>query len=402
MAARRDLMRLLVVNHHRALLGGIETYLAAVTPALLAQGHEILFVYEADPNEGDALIPLPPGCQTISSSDSFAMIREWRPDIAYIHAVHDLAFQATLVETYPSVAFAHGYYGLCISGAKTWQHPSARPCQKIFDWKCLLHFHVKGCGGRSPVTMLRDYAKQTEQLRLFKRVDAILTHGAQMHREYTEQGIAAERLFTLPHFVQAPAAAPIPHPVGEIIRLVYVGRFDPLKGGQILLRALPFVAGELDCPIELQMIGAGPAANEWKRLAAEVASPRVQIHFHGWLDREAKDALVAQSNLLIAPSLWPEPFGQVGLEASALGVPAVAFQSGGVAAWLREGINGHLAPADPPTARGLADAIVKSLGNPTHYGNLCAGAVAVWSEFSVHRHIAALTSVFETVLNRRK
>jgi glycosyltransferase involved in cell wall biosynthesis len=395
-------MRLLVVNHHRSLVGGIETYLGAAIPALQARGHEILFLHEAEPNEGDSLIPLPPKCETLSGGGSLARVREWRPDLAYIHAAHDLELQTTLLNSYPTVGFAHGYYGLCISGSKTWQRGTARPCAKNFDWKCLLQFHARGCGGRSPVTMLSDYARQANQLALFKRYDALITHGAQMRREYLAQGLAVDRLFTLPHFVQQPAAAQKPHPLGDPVKLIYVGRFDPLKGGHVLLRALPSVANKLERAVDLQMIGAGPAGDEWKRIAESVTSHKINVRFHGWLDREAKDAIVAQSNLLAAPSLWPEPFGQVGLEASSLGVPAVAFNSGGVGAWLREGVNGHLADANPPTAEGLAGAIIKSLGNPVHYANLCSGALAVWGEFSVERHIDALTGVFETVLGRRK
>jgi glycosyltransferase involved in cell wall biosynthesis len=63
------------------------------------------------------------------------------------------------------------------------------------------------------------------------------------------------------------------------------------------------------------------------------------------------------------PSLWPEPLGLSGLEALQLGTPVVAFATGGIPEWLEDGVDGYLAPADPPTAEGLASAIVKALND---------------------------------------
>jgi glycosyltransferase involved in cell wall biosynthesis len=40
------------------------------------------------------------------------------------------------------------------------------------------------------------------------------------------------------------------------------------------------------------------------------------------------------------PSLWAEPFGLVGIEAFARGRPVVAYDAGGVRAWLEDGTNG--------------------------------------------------------------
>jgi len=389
-------MRILIANHHCAVAGGIETHLRAVIAKLSETGHEILFIHEAPATTGDELIPLPADSARITlTSDTMERIREWKPDIAYVHALHNLDFQSELIEAFPTVAFAHGYYGLCISGSKTWKRSPARPCAKNFDWKCLLHFHAKQCGGSSPITMLQDFRRQSRQLDLLRQCDAVIAHDGQMSREYETHGI---KVRTLPHFVEPPTLSPTPEHFPSVPKIIYIGRFDVLKGGQIFLEALPL----LKMPLRVRLVGSGPADADWKRRAAQISRPDLQIEFTGWLSREKKDALLADSDLIVVPSLWPEPFGQVGLEANQLGVPAVAFASGGISNWLREGVNGHLASADPPSPRNLAEAIRKSLGNAEHYAKLRAGAIQVASNFSVEKHISALMAVFEEVLQQRR
>jgi glycosyltransferase involved in cell wall biosynthesis len=393
-------MRILVANHHRTLVGGIETYLRAIMARLASAGHTLLFVHEASAAQTEELIPLPPGCEAIEhSSDVMGKLRAWKPDLAYIHALHNLDFEQQLIENFTSVAFAHGYYGLCISGSKTWRRAS--PCQKQFDWRCLLHFHAKQCGGSNPITMMRDFRRQSHQLKLLRRCEAVLTHSGQIQREYLAQGIKPDRLFTLPHFVEPPTVQLRQSGDSQTVALIYIGRFDTLKGGHLLLQALPEIGSKLGKRVLLRMLGSGPAASEWKSLAQRIAAANIQIEFPGWVSRERKDALLAESDLVVVPSIWPEPFGQVGLEANQLGVAAVAFELGGIPNWLRDGINGHVAPL-PPSASGVAEAIVKSLGNPAHYAKLRDGAMRVASEFSIDKHMAALMSVFEKALQRRR
>ena len=54
-------------------------------------------------------------------------------------------------------------------------------------------------------------------------------------------------------------------------------------------------------------------------------------------------------DLLVVPSVWPEPFGLVGPEAAHHGVPSAAFAVGGIPEWLVDGVSGHLAAGDRPT-----------------------------------------------------
>ena len=60
-----------------------------------------------------------------------------------------------------------------------------------------------------------------------------------------------------------------------------------------------------------------------------------------WLTAAATAEALDQTDLLLVPSLWPEPFGLVGVEAARRGVPAVAFAVGGIPEWLIDGAHRH-------------------------------------------------------------
>jgi glycosyltransferase involved in cell wall biosynthesis len=99
------------------------------------------------------------------------------------------------------------------------------------------------------------------------------------------------------------------------------------------------------------------------------------------------------ADLLVVPSLWPEPFGSVGPAAGQHGLPAAAFAVGGIPQWLLDGVTGHLAPSDPPTSAGLACAIIRCLEDPLHYTALREGARQMASTFTMERHLPELIKV---------
>jgi glycosyltransferase involved in cell wall biosynthesis len=167
--------------------------------------------------------------------------------------------------------------------------------------------------------------------------------------------------------------------------------------------ALPQVRSRLSRPLQVTFAGDGPDRSDWASRAARLGDscPGLDIRFVGWVDESRRDALFGQCDLLVVPSLWPEPFGLAGLEAGFHGVPAAAFRVGGIAEWLTDGVNGHLAPGDPPAAAGLARAIIACLADPVHHARLRRGAAELARRFTVEKHAEALLRLFERVAGQR-
>jgi len=198
---------------------------------------------------------------------------------------------------------------------------------------------------------------------------------------------------------EVPVSRPNTDKSRSVARLLFIGRMERLKGGAVLLDALPMVVAALNRPIELVFGGDGLDRALWEDQANAISAKdaRVSVVFEGWLNSERIAELQRSSDLLVVPSLWPEPFGKVGPDSALKGLPAAAFAVGGIREWLYEGINGHLAPANPPTARGLADAMVNCLQDPAEHQRLRAGALAVAQRFDLHRHVSQLSQLFGPV-----
>ncbi|MGH7913089.1 MAG: glycosyltransferase family 4 protein [Candidatus Binataceae bacterium] len=406
-------MRIAVVNSHHSRIGGVETYLDTVIPALAAAGHQIAFFSELDSPPSVQRIHLPANAPAWCASEmgwpqALAALENWRPDVIYVHGMNNVPAAARIIETAPAVLCAHGYYGTCISGNKMFSAPRPRPCARRFGWRCFIQYYPHRCGGLNPLRMWNDYQQQSARLGLMGRYAAILTASAHMRAEFMRHGVSPRRVHALRlplapgHLLRSSGtetAQAAPENNREL-RLLFVGRMTRLKGGTTMLDALALAAASLERPLKATFVGDGPDRAQWEQKSRRIqaASANLNIEFSGWLNSASLDQLMLDSDLLVVPSTWPEPFSLVGPEAGLRGLPAAAFAVGGIPEWLSDGANGHLAPGDPPSAPGLARAIVECVRDPNELARLRNGARELSNRFNLDSHIDALLRIFEEVI----
>jgi glycosyltransferase involved in cell wall biosynthesis len=415
--ARSKRLRVAVATSFARKAGGTEHYLDAVIPDL-ARDHDIaLWCDEEGPRERDriaATLDIPRWTASdIGLEPAVASLIAWRPDIVYVHALTSPASEERLLDVAPNILFPHDYRGTCISGHKLWKTPRPKPCARPLGPACLLHFYPHRCGGLNPMKMVADYRDGRRRTALLPRYHAVLTTSAHMREEMIRNGAHPGRSFTPPYVALGAhdlgdlsgATADRPAPprarpgAGRLDRLIFVGRMDSLKGGRFLLRALPLASRILGRPLHLTMAGDGLKRAEWEKESAGLAtgSPGVTVEFRGWLRARELASAFDVVDLLVVPSVWPEPFGIVGPQAGSAGLPAAAFRVGGIPEWLSDGVNGHMALGDPPSPEGLANAIVQCVADPGHYARLSAGAVELSQRFDVQRHAAVLRQIFTEI-----
>jgi glycosyltransferase involved in cell wall biosynthesis len=390
-------------------VGGSESYLDTLIPRLHDAGLQLSFWHETDlPLDRDPIgLPRDSASWDVSrlgAEKALASLKEWRPDIIFANGLLDPDLEERVFQIAPVVFVAHGYYGTCISGSKTTNFPVTQPCERTFGWKCLVHYFPKRCGGLSPVTMVKSYKTHSRRLKNISLCRGIVTYSEWMQKEYAAHVPSIDRVFKVPLPIANPHLKPLSDPrkikKDGPLRLLFLGRMDSLKGGQILIDALPLAASELGRDIKLVFGGEGPQREAWTKRASHLQAreSRLRFDFPGWIKGPSLQSFLEETDLLVVPSLWPEPFGIVGVEAATVGVPAAAFSVGGITDWLENGVNGFLAHGSPATSQGLAQAIKNCLQEDA-YENLSLGAIKMAQRFSPQAHVKKLTGIFETILS---
>ena len=151
--------------------------------------------------------------------------------------------------------------------------------------------------------------------------------------------------------------------------LLFVGRIEPLKGIDTLLRAMGLLANE--CPtwasqICVAIIGGDPNTTEneemerLKAIRAELGITDL-VTFLGARDQDKLHHYYSAAEAVIMPSHY-ESFGMVALEAMACGTPVIASEVGGLAYLVRDGKTGFHVPNGDPVA--LASAIARLVEDP--------------------------------------
>jgi glycosyltransferase involved in cell wall biosynthesis len=130
-------------------------------------------------------------------------------------------------------------------------------------------------------------------------------------------------------------------------RVVCVGTMSPIKGQDVLLRAVGLLRRSLP-ELRVELIGGGPSLGEYQRLAAELRVSDICC-FAGALPHAEVLQRMAQAAVTVVPSR-SEAFGLVGIESFAVGTPVVASAVGGIPEVVRDGEDGFLVQPDNPVA----------------------------------------------------
>lgn len=145
----------------------------------------------------------------------------------------------------------------------------------------------------------------------------------------------------------------------EFTTLGCFSRLSPWKGQNVLLEASRFIQG--NCKILLigaALFGEQEYEEQLRALSATLPN-NIEVEFCGF--RRDVVPLMHACDLIIQPSVQPEPFGRTVAEAQLCGRPVIATAAGGIPEIIEHNRTGWLVPANDP--RALAEAINHCLSN---------------------------------------
>ncbi len=157
-------------------------------------------------------------------------------------------------------------------------------------------------------------------------------------RRHEQMGIPAEKIHVLPHFLSVEEEVPRSGHGNDVL---FLGRLTEEKGLMLLLRSWKRMNVQNRT---LHIAGTGPMEQKLKKYCE---SHGVQgVKFHGFVDKNEHQMLYDQCSMLVAPSIWEEPFGMVVLEAWKHGKPILTTDMGSFPELIEHDVDGWLAPSD--------------------------------------------------------
>lgn len=153
------------------------------------------------------------------------------------------------------------------------------------------------------------------------------------------------------------------------LRVGFVGRLEPYKGGLIALRAFLDASSQTPAEASLEVIGDGSDAEAMRREVG-LSTTSHRVVFTGALPQDQTLERIGKMDIMLVPSMttpsWKEQFGRVAVQAMAAGAAVIASDSGS----LREVIGdcGILVPEGDVDA--LAGALQRLLEDPARLTSL--------------------------------
>ena len=183
-------------------------------------------------------------------------------------------------------------------------------------------------------------------------------------------------------------------PNGSGVMIGMFSRLDWWKGHALLFNAVRRISDKIPGPeIMFLIVGDGPEKRNLMELADSLGI-REKINFTGLRDNIPE--LMNLCDVIVNPSIRPEPFGRVVIEAMACGKTVIATDMGGHKEIIADGVDGLLVR---PDADALAGAILKAASDTELRSRISANArLKVLSQFDIGHQVLRLESIYTELL----
>jgi len=240
---------------------------------------------------------------------------------------------------------------------------------RIHAWPIVVRMHCPwelfARINRFPFNPLNRALSKLERLTVARYADALTVPSMAMRRMVAHSWQMRRQPVIIPNFMDVPAA-PEPLPTDEDSPLIVcVGRIEPLKGQDTLVRAFATIAARYP-RARLRLVGPDrwPGIETFAQVLHRLvpqAQVRRRIEFTGILPLDRVAACLGEARVAIIASRGFESFSYSALEAMAMARPIIATSVGALPELIEHQGSGLIVPAaDPETMIG---ALATLLGN---------------------------------------
>lgn len=387
-------MKILIIHDQGVFGGGAETYIVDTKKELEKNGHEIKILtgnsYNSKGRFSDEEFYCPDKTQLgklifyLFNIFAFIKIRQvtrnYKPDVVHLHTLTRVSpFGLFALRNVPRVITVHDYSFIYPRLKENF--PNLDVCKYSKGACCFKH------------TGFRYYFEKIRTNILIgqiKDVDMLFTNSSFMAKTLKKCGV-------IPTSSLDELGIKLFKHKKQFVNnnLLYVGRIEVEKGLKYLLLSLVKIKKCIPS-IHLSLVGSGAQYVEISNFIDQLGLTKnvKQVPF---VDRKDLQNYYQNSSLVIMPSIWPEPFGLVGIEALSVGRPVIASNVGGVNDWLEDRKTGFL--VKPKDIDGISNAVKNYLMNIKQHKYFEKNAIEQSRNYDIKSHVKKLINKYEEILH---
>lgn len=305
------------------------------------------------------------------SEDFESVCKDFKPDIIHTNTIYGMSYLIWKAAYKNKIPVVHTIRDIAIVSPVQYGHKANHLIRMIH--RIYMRSFTKYVSG---VTAPSKYTLETSLATgCFKRagVKKCIFNSVDMDHSEIEAVIREKQNRTSPH-----------------IKFMYAGRLVYFKGIEHMIRAFESMKYK-DC--ELYICGNGEMAEYVKKCS--VQNPR--IVFFGKLDNEKLAEKYEESDVLLVPSVWPEPFGRVLIEGNKYGLPVIAGRCGGMPEIIENTHGGETYKAG--NAVELAE-LMDRLADRKRYKKYFDSILHTIDIYNIDRQIDEFEKVYSEILRR--
>ena len=406
-------------------IGGTEFYTQWLSRELVQRGHDVAVFHRGsgdDPdlqrrNEEGVRIwtathgPMTPNNRFRATFGDTVLTRAFarvlaaeQPDLVHVQHVMGLPHQLVhKIRTagIPYVVTLHDYYYVCANAQLITNYDNAL-CDGPSWWLNCARCALARAGKPGAATLTPGIAplmalRQALLRPVLANAACVIAPTEFVREIYGRIGIPTHNMQVVTHGIALPdkemqdlLAAREPYQAPPL-RVAYIGGLSRQKGVHVLITAVNQLSPQ---SIRLSIYGDTKADPDYVKQLRDM-SRHPGIHFNGRIPRDQIWAALAQTDLVVVPSLWYETSSLIIQEAFAAGVPVIASRLGGMVEKVVDGVNGYL--VQPDDARQLQEKLTNLCRNP---GELAKFRENMPLVRPVNAHVDDIEIIYQPLLNR--
>lgn len=313
------------------------------------------------------------------------LLKDFNPDIVHLHYIFSQTSPSVLLplKDIPTVMTLHDGSMVCPLNRL---NPSFEICNRSFGG-----YHCIKCLGKK---YFYELIRNKIYKKLLKNIDIFIAPSKNIEEYFNNQEFIKNKLKVIYNGINLLEYSKITK--GN--DLLYIGTLSKQKGVEYLLKAMLLIIEKFPTA-HLNIVGDGEEKNNLEKLTKKLKLEKY-VTFSGRIPNKKIGEYYKKATIVVIPSICPESFSLVGLEAMSAGRSVIGTCLGAIPEWLDEGITGYLVKAKNP--KQIAEKATQLFSDRKLIEQMGKNTRKKAEQFSIEKHANKIEKIYLKVIKKYK